>query len=350
MQAFARQHSIECDLVSCDTVDIIYDQAVLDEGVRVIEKMREVMPGDLDGAARYTVHSASEARERFYCKGDLPGGAISYEAGSVSAYKFVIGILKLCLKLGLNLQTSTPVTSLEKGSDGSWLVKTDRGTTVAKQVVLATNGYTAFIFEKMRGAIVPLRGQITAHRPGSNMPKDGLPGTYSFIYTNGYEYMIPRPNGSKYAGDIVIGGGLVHAPDEGLNEYGTTDDTSTNHAISQYLTATTPRYFGENWGEDDPDGRIRREWTGIMGYSPDGLPFIGEVPGEKGLYISASFQGHGMVLCFLCAKALVHIIKGEDGKDLKEWFPESFRITHERTKIQFKGRKLSKPHDLEIKA
>jgi glycine/D-amino acid oxidase-like deaminating enzyme len=141
--------------------------------------------------------------------------------------------------------------------------------------------------------IVPLRGQITAQRPGSNLPNAGLPTTYSFCYKDGFEYMISRPEGSRFAGDIIIGGGLVQAAEEGLYQYGTTDDTVCDPLISEYLTASAERYFGANWGTDDVAGRVRQEWTGIMGYSADGYPLVGEIPDEPGLFISASFQGHG---------------------------------------------------------
>ena len=60
-------------------------------------------------------------------------------------------------------------------------------------------------------------------------------------------------------------GGLEKAPEEGLYEYGPTDDTTLNSDIHQYLVDTTPRYFGDNWGEDHPEGRICKEWSGIMG-------------------------------------------------------------------------------------
>ena len=182
------------------------------------------------------------------------------------------------------------------------------------------------------------------------MPKGGLSTTYSFIYSNGYEYMIPRPPGSKFAGDIVIGGGLVKAKDEGLEEFGTTDDSTVNKEISEYLTGTTPRYFGKNWGDDDKEGRVRKEWTGIMGYSGDGFPFVGQVPSSEGenegLWVAASFQGHGMVLCWMCASALVAMIEGKEEK-IQEWFPDVFRVTEERLKVGFKGRLHTKPPEKE---
>jgi len=233
-----------------------------------------------------------------------------------------------------------------KKVNDEWKVDTKKGTIKARRVVLATNGYTGSICKKFQGAIVPMRGQITEHRPGKSMPKDGMGLTYSFIYADGYEYMIPRPQGTKFEGDIVIGGGLVKARHEGLEEFGTVDDTTLTPEISKYLTETTPRYFGESWGEDHSDGRIRKEWTGIMGYSPDGFPFIGEVPGEKDLWIAASFQGHGMVLCFSCAKALVAMMNGE-GKSLESWFPELFKVTKQRIKEKFTGKLHLKPMETE---
>jgi glycine/D-amino acid oxidase-like deaminating enzyme len=341
LHAFARTHNIDCDLFSGDTVDIVYDDAQWQTSLKAVQAMRDAMPEDLEGVARYTIWSKEEAKEGFHVKGEECVGAVSYEAGSLSAYKFVVGVLKMCLQIGLELYTNTPAVKVEN-RDGMWAVRTEKGVVRAKKVVLATNGYTGFLCERFRKVIVPLRGQITAHRPGRNMPSEGLQTTYSFIYSNGYEYMIPRPKGSKFEGDIVIGGGLAKARNEGIEEFGTTDDTTINHEISTYLTETTRRYFGDAWGEDHADGRIRKEWTGIMGYSSDGFPFIGEVPGEKDLWIAASFQGHGMVLCFMCAKALAAMMSGDE-KELESWFPDVFKVTEERMGKRFMGRLHTKP-------
>lgn len=340
VHAFAREHSIECDSRELDTVDVVYDQGQWDEAVKSIRYMLSKMKAN-EPASRYKLWTAEEASEKFLTHGAV--GAISYAAGSLSAYKFVVGMLRLALENGLNLQTNTAVTSVTRisleGRKDRWSIQTPRGPICADQVVMATNGYTAHIWPKLQGVIVPLRGHVSAHRPGSEMPKAGLPTTYSFIYKEGYEYMIPRPPGSEFAGDIVIGGGLVKTSQEGLYEYGCTDDTSLDLETITYLRETTPQYFGKNWGRDSDEGRIRKEWSGIMGYSPDGFPLVGPLPDEDNLYISASFQGHGMVLCFLCAKALTEMMIDGDEKELDSWFPRAFRVTKARFGQKFK-RKL----------
>lgn len=324
---------------------------------------------DLAGAAKYTIHSEEVARERFLCKGDAKiDGAIEYEAGSMNAYKFACGMLRLCLASGLQLHANTPVTNLSH-TNNTWVIETPRGHLEAQTLILATNGYTASLIKDFQGAIVPLRGQVTAHRPGQCMPQMGLEHTYSFVYREGYEYMISKQSGSTFPGDIVIGGGLGKAPMAGLEEYGIVDDTTIEPTISEYLRESTKVYFGESWGEDHENGRIRKEWTGIMGsflfhtysvpthisetdsetigYSPDGFPLIGRVPNRENLFIAASFQGHGMVLCFLCAKALVDEIVGKPTEATDTWFPSSFRITKERMQQRFRGRLHVKASDLE---
>jgi glycine/D-amino acid oxidase-like deaminating enzyme len=363
VHAFAREHGIPCDLEACNTVDIIYDEGDWAHACAAVEAMRAALPPG-HPAAEYTLYSAEQARARFHVhdthfggKEEKVCGAVEYFAGSLSAYRFCVGVLRMCLDWGMNLQTGTPVVGLSRdvtatasttdvvGGDGGdgvgamWTVHTPRGAIRARRVVLATNGYTARIVPRFQGVLVPLRGQITAQRPGTAMPNGGcLPTTYSFCYKKGYEYMITRPQGSRFAGDVIIGGGLAREPDEGLLEFGTTDDTAVNERISRYLREATPRYFGSDWGDDDPAGRVRSEWTGIMGFSPDGFPFVGEVPGEKGLWASCGFQGHGMVLCWMCARALVEMMEGRDNEQLRDWFPDTYRITATRLAKKFEGR------------
>jgi glycine/D-amino acid oxidase-like deaminating enzyme len=240
-------------------------------------------PGDAEGIARYHLWTPEEAKEKFHIQGTGPDGeplvgAVSYEAGSIHAYRFVTGVLNLCIQEGLELKTNTTATQIMRTPSGFWSVETPQQNFAVDRVVLATNGYTAALCPEMQGVIVPLRGQVTAHRPGMNMPKDGLQTTYSFVYKNGFDYMIPRPTGTEFAG-----------------EHGTTDDTSLNFVISDYLYKSTSTYFGGSWGGDQPEDRVRQEWTGIMGYTLDGFPHVGRIEGN--LWIAAGFQGHGMVLC-----------------------------------------------------
>lgn len=117
------------------------------------------------------------------------------------------------------------------------------------------------------------------------------------------------------------------------------DDTTIHPNISKYLTGACPGYFGrENWGDD---GKVLQEWTGIMAYTPDAQPVVGEAPGQKGLFLSVGFNGHGklmtlsydltdsqigMALTFQSAEALVQIIQGNE-KKVDEWLPKCYKLS-----------------------
>ena len=333
VHAFAREHGIECDGWEGDTVDVFYDEGQWNKAKKAVAEMQRILRAD-EPASRYNFWNAAETETKFMTKGAW--GAVSYRAGSLSAYKLVIGVLNLALKKGLNLQTETPALRLRKHDEDKvrWIIQTHRGNIRAEKVLLATNGYTAYLYPPLQGIIAPWRGHMTAQRPGSFISQTDHPGTYSFIHEKGFDYMIFRPPGSKFAGDVVLGGGLTKAVHEGLYELGTTDDTTTDPVIIDYLRNCSGDYFGSKWGSDDRQGRLRKTWTGIMGRSADNLPFIGRLP-EEGLYLAASFQGSGMVLCFSSAKALVLIMEKRD-EELKEWFPKPFDISDERMKQRFK--------------
>ena len=343
--AFAREHNINCVSTECQTVDVVYSQREFDYGIQAIKRIREVLPKG-DPVAEYKIHDSETTAQNFLCPGSV--GSFEYFAGSLSAYEFTVGVLELCLEKGLNLQTNTPAESiLQKVPSGNgpitYNISTPRGKIVTTDLILATNGYTAHLLSSMQGLIVPLHGQVIVQRPGRKMPKQGLPTTYSFVQETGYEYMISRPPaaGEDKVGDIVIGGGIWKLGDKTATRYGETDDTALDPTIRDYLRESCVDYFSHaNWGDDNPKGRVKKEWSGIMGASADGLPYVGERPEMPGLWISASFNGHGMVWCMKAAEALVDKMVGDEEakKNLDSWFPKSAWISKERMKVQFKGR------------
>jgi glycine/D-amino acid oxidase-like deaminating enzyme len=359
----AETMGLDCENKLCNTVDLIYDRSTFESGKMAIQALRaatEDHEKEVGKAAWYQIHEdIAEVQKQFFVASEnanptIKGlekleGAFEYVAGRVHAYRFTTGVLSECVRKGLQLCTNTTVDSIQpsqetsKGSIARWDIISKHNTISAGHVIVAANGYTPYVLKELQGAIVPMRGQITVQRPGSatKLPAP-LPTTYSFIGRNGYEYMIPRPlsDGGQH---IVIGGGLARLPDAGASEFGTVDDGSLNPTISEYLRETLTGYHGaEVWGETsdtEAKNRVEQEWTGIMGATADGQPFVGEVPGKNGLWISAGFNGHGMVLCLKSAEALVSMIEAGGVHGRPEWFPDSFLISKERLdKCHFRGR------------
>ncbi|TKA69808.1 hypothetical protein B0A49_05857 [Cryomyces minteri] len=319
-----------------------------------------------------------------------------------------------------NLQTQTPVTWLAAIPLSSsapaasvpaspsratpapaprWELQTPRGALRARSVILATNAYTSHLLPTFADLIVPVRGQMSALLPPRDptpSPLRGLRHSYGFLgaQPGQHDYLverdededeeredyliqrggkggegargglsgIARPGNGRApgGGELLFGGGRSEGPSIGLCDDGVADER-----VARYLRRALLRLMGAEKGgqgmEREQGGteelEATHEWTGIMGYSRDGLPWVGAVPASLapppppassspplptssslpnansppptttnthepkseersaiagGLYISAGYTGHGMPNAWLCGKAVVEMLLAAD--------------------------------------
>ncbi|TFK48505.1 FAD dependent oxidoreductase [Heliocybe sulcata] len=254
-------------------------------------------------------------KEDMLSKFGTANSGVRISAHNLWPLKFVSGIYNITKlkrgKLSLHLHTRTPVTSmsaLDSQPAGlhsrRWNLTTPRGSVACSYVVHATNAYAGHLLPHMRGSkgIVPTRGQIIAIR--ANASADELTKV-SWSGNPGTEYWFPRPlnatEGEKPL--VILGGGRVHAPG---HERFVIDDSTVSPVVGEFLRGFLPDVFP---GKFDKAREPEMEWTGIMGYTSQGDPFVGPV-GEDydGQYISAGFTGHGMPRAFACGEAVAQMI------------------------------------------
>ncbi|KAB8264075.1 phosphoenolpyruvate phosphomutase-domain-containing protein [Aspergillus pseudonomiae] len=228
---------------------------------------------------------------------------LSYTSGTLWPYKLILGLLsKIADSPAVNVQAFTPVISVVSDNSGH-VIHTPRGTVRASKVVYASNAYTSGLLPEYSASIVPCRG-ICCHigiPDGKTAPF--LP--YSYVIgtktgESGGSYLISRPDGS-----IIVGGAQRTFMDQKDQWYGVIDDSTLIEPAKDYYNDFMQRTFT---GWEDSGAYVKEIWTGIMGYSYDTSPHVGEVPGKPGQYICAGFDGHGMPVIFLSAKGLTDMI------------------------------------------
>lgn len=103
-------------------------------------------------------------------------------------------------------------------------------------------------------------------------------------------------------------------------EIGNPDDTNIDPTVSRFLHTFLPSQFSfvKMAGTEPPIESIR-EWTGIMGFSNDTHPYVGNRPEEPNKWVIGGFHGHGMVRIFLCAKALAKQLLAVDSGYATPW-------------------------------
>ena len=180
----------------------------------------------------------------------------------------------------------SPVDDVTADGDG-WSVTAGSGAVSAQAVVVACDGLIPRLLPELEGAIYPVRGQVAATEPLAQVPL-----THPTHSQSGFMYYRPTVDGR-----VVVGGGRLEQLEQ---EY--TDDERTTAAVQEQLDRFLRQCLGLG------RARVTHRWAGIMGFSADLLPVVGELPGRPGLYVAGGYSGVGNVLGHHCGGMVADLI------------------------------------------
>lgn len=249
-------------------------------------------------------------------------------ACSLWPYKFVSQLLAgLVEKDFINLQTRTPVTNVRESGNHS-ILETSRGMLKASKVVFATNAYTAGLCDTYLDKIVPYKGTAVHISPATPVSPH-LSHTYNINYAPkglGVDYLNPRPDGG-----VVVGGGKWTYAADHASWDNVWDDSTLLPSVKPHFDTLMQDHFR---GWEESGAVVDHIWTGIMGYTGDAQPHVGEVPGKEGKhYVLAGFNGGGMSLIPLCAEGVAKMIA--NGVEYEETgMPAALKSTEARLAVQ----------------
>ncbi|KAK0189235.1 FAD dependent oxidoreductase [Armillaria mellea] len=276
-------------------------------------------------------------------------GVISTTGGAVHPYRLVTGILSGLLKTysSFRLYTHTPCLSMPR-QHRPYALEATFAPNISS--TLLTDG-RPYLLAPMRERIVPVRGHMTAQRAGTGLD-DRWHGTRSFVLypstsEDRWDYLTqqaPNPTtlGEKPHAEFMFGGGIEMGTQSFFDAVGCADDSQVEFRMTAYLGGALAAYFGKWWGSESADedddlfekGRVKKAWSGVLGISADGLPWVGSLPpkvsgrSEGSEWIAAGYSGEGMVHAWMSGKALAYMVLGKD----VDWLPAPFRVTEKRWK------------------
>jgi gamma-glutamylputrescine oxidase len=174
------------------------------------------------------------------------------------------------------------------------IVKTRSGIFKTTSLILATNAYSYLLDNSFKDKIIPTRGQILATAPVPHFMES--PCYANFVL----DYFRQLPTG-----ELIIGGFRQLQKD---SEIGTSDETSPiiQNALEGFFRKYLPEFS---------NSPITHRWSGIMGFSSDGLPMIGSLKTAPQIFYIGGHTAHGLGLAFHCGKQLVNMIFGRETPD-----------------------------------
>jgi glycine/D-amino acid oxidase-like deaminating enzyme len=255
-------------------------------------------------------------------------------AGQFWPRKAVLGIAQIDMARGVHIRTKTTVRDISRpaSSNAAFILDTTAGSVQCKRLIHATNGYASKLLPDLKGAILPVRGQVVA-----TSPIEGFHVPHNLGFNDGYEYLIHRAEDKR----IIFGGMRWKAETVG-KEVGVFDDSKIDPEVSDGLRGALAELFPLI--NEEPHFHIEYEWTGIMGYSCDNWPLIGKASQTHDEWIAAGYSGNGMPQCFGAAKAVAEMMTGRLSADA--WIPHFDPLRFQRPdyarKWLYTGRKQLK--------
>lgn len=334
VEGLIKAAEIPCDFRELNSCIGFWNKAYFEEAKAALKEATAIAAEQTTKEARI-VEDAAELEELNLV--GAVGAIVQTTAASLSPYKLVTWLWSDLLEKHegtqrLNLQTTTPVASLSYNESCEYLITTDRGDISASHVILATNGYTSHLLAEFSSLIIPRQAQMTAQLPPNTSPfsKQLIPKSYGFVGIPGMDremsdYLVQQPvivKGTS-GGALMYGGGRHVA--KGYGDH-VSDDSYVDPDVEQYLRRLPDRLNLRSSSPDDgaitvtdpsPNQlELLASWTGIIGSSRDGFPWVGGMPEHPGLFLAAGYSGHGMPNAPLSgrhvARLVLESLKGGD--------------------------------------
>ena len=201
------------------------------------------------------------------------GGVVYPRHAALQPAKFHAGLLDRVLKAGATVADRTPVTGVERDGAG-FRVTTPRGTVKARDVLIATNGYTGGVTPWLRRRVIPIGSYIIATEAlDPALAKELVP--HNRVLSDSRKlvfYYRLSPDRRR----MVFGGRVAAA--------------ETNMQVSApRLHAEMSRIFPQL-----KTSKVSHAWMGTVAYTFDTMPHLGK--GPDGLWYCMGYCGSGVSL------------------------------------------------------
>lgn len=200
------------------------------------------------------------------------GGLALDPGGVLHPAKWFAGLVGLAERAGADLHERTPVRTIRRQADGRFVVETGRGAILARDVLVATNGYVDGAAPSVRRRIVPIGSYIIATEPlPEDLARDISPTGRAYFDTKNFLSYWHVSADRR----LIFGGRVSFIP--------TTVDR-TARLLFRRMLDIHPQVAGY---------RIEYSWGGKVAMTLDRMPHIGRL---GGVMYATGYSGTGVLM------------------------------------------------------
>jgi D-amino-acid dehydrogenase len=228
---------------------------------------------------------------------DVVGAVVAHDEGRVRPERLTAGTRRALTKRGVEVLENTPVLRLARDGTG-WLAEGPGATATRGDAVVIASGVASAELLAPHGVRLPIAAA------------KGYSRTYA-----------PDPTGPRTALYLENPKVAISVYDEGVRVSGTLELGATSLSLSarrlEAITAAARRALPGWQMPAHP-----RDWAGMRSLSPDGLPYIGPVPGLEGVHLATAHATLGITLAPVTGKFLAGVmLDGTRGEESSAFDP-----------------------------
>lgn len=215
------------------------------------------------------------------------GGLVDTASAGLHPAKYVFGLAEIAARYGACLCEQVDVQKLEKLPTG-YRLTTNQGVLTAKEVFVATNGYTDRLVPPLKPHVFPVGSYIVVTEPlTADLQHELSPrGRMFYDSKNFLNYFRLTPDGRMLFG--------------GRNNLSTNLDL---HDSARRLTRRMVEVYPDLAGVP-----ITHSWTGQLGITFDLMPHAGRL---NGIHYAVGFGGHGVAIATYLGTEIGLILAGK---------------------------------------
>ena len=288
VEQIVSEEQIDCDFARCGHLEVACKQSHFDAYARSVELISREFNHQLRIIPRNEL--PAEIGSAIYF-----GGIVDEVSAGVNPARYVSGLARSAQKAGACVYEKARVNHLVRitrsGISGFQLT-TAKGTMFAKELLIATSGYTSAVTPALQKKIIPIGSFIIATEPVRDELARELSPRNRMVYDSKHYLHYYRLTPDKR---MLFGGRAAFFPEN--------DQTIRKSAgiLHREMLQVYPQL---------KNSRVDYVWGGTLDFTFDAMPHAGQI---DGMYFALGYAGHGVAMAtYLGQKIAEAMVSGED--------------------------------------
>jgi glycine/D-amino acid oxidase-like deaminating enzyme len=296
VEQIVHEENIACDLSRCGHLEVACKQAHFDDYAHQVEVIGREFHHELKIVRREELRSEIGSDIYF-------GGMVDASSVGLNPARYVAGLGAAALRAGACVYEKTRVESVERGNrqgDAGWTLKTSRGSLWAREVFVATSGYTSQTTPALQRKIIPIGSYIiTTEILPDTLARELSPRNRMIYDSKNYIYYYRLTPDNR----MLFGGRAAFFPESG--------DTIRKSAeiLRRGMIEVYPQLH---------DTEVEFVWGGTLDFAFDIMPHAGQM---DGMYYAVGYAGHGVAMATYQGQLMARRISGESPDNPFEGIP-----------------------------